>query len=147
MSGGLEARLQPSPVLIANARVVSALSRRSLKQAFRRPQFLAPILIFPTLFLAVNVGGASAQTGIVSLIDTNIAPNTRLYRNRASKGFVLEVTPLVGADERTGEILGQFFSEGMPAGACLQVLNFASPRIGSVTGRAARSSGTGREVP
>src|SRR5690606_32776085 len=33
---------------------------------------------------------------------------TGLYRNRASKGFVLEVTPLVGADERTGEILGQF---------------------------------------
>ena len=60
--------------------------------------------------------------------------STGLYRNRASKGFVLEVTPLVGADERTGEILGQFFSEGMPAGACLQVLNFASPRIGSVVG-------------
>lgn len=58
----------------------------------------------------------------------------RLYRNRSSKGFVLEVTPLVGADERTGEILGQFFSEGMPAGACLQVLNFASPRIGSIVG-------------
>ncbi|MXO71776.1 type IV secretion system protein TraC [Alteraurantiacibacter buctensis] len=57
-----------------------------------------------------------------------------LYRNRASKGFVLEVTPLVGADERTGEILGQFFSEGMPQGACLQILNFASPRIGSVVG-------------
>ncbi|WP_299310178.1 type IV secretion system protein TraC [uncultured Croceicoccus sp.] len=55
-----------------------------------------------------------------------------LYRNRASKGFVLEVTPLVGADERTGEILGQFFSEGLPPGACLQVLNFASPRIGNV---------------
>ena len=30
-----------------------------------------------------------------------------LYRNAHSKGFVLEVTPLIGADERTGEILGQ----------------------------------------
>jgi len=55
-----------------------------------------------------------------------------LYRNRSSKGFILEVTPLVGADERTGEILGQFFSEGLPPGACLQVLNFASPRIGGI---------------
>ena len=56
----------------------------------------------------------------------------KLYRNARSKGFVLDVTPLIGADERTGEILGQFFSEGLPQGACLQVLNFASPRIGSV---------------
>lgn len=55
-----------------------------------------------------------------------------LYRNARSKGFILEVTPLIGADERTGEILGQFFSEGLPQGACLQVLNFASPRIGQV---------------
>src|SRR3546814_8815366 len=55
-----------------------------------------------------------------------------LYRNARSKGFILEVTPLIGADERTGEILGQFFSEGLPQGACLQVLNFASPRIGQI---------------
>ena len=57
-----------------------------------------------------------------------------LYRNAHSKGFVLEVTPLIGADERTGEILGQFFSESLPQGACLQVLNFASPRIGAIVG-------------
>ena len=59
---------------------------------------------------------------------------TGLYRNAHSKGFVLEVTPLIGADERTGEILGQFFSESLPQGACLQVLNFASPRIGAIVG-------------
>ena len=45
-----------------------------------------------------------------------------LYRNAHSKGFILEVTPLIGADERTGEILGQFFSESLPQGACLQGL-------------------------
>ena len=59
-------------------------------------------------------------------------PATRLYLNARSKGFVLAVTPLIGADERTGEILGQFFSEGLPAGACLQVLHFASPRISRI---------------
>ncbi len=58
----------------------------------------------------------------------------KLYRNARSKGFILEVTPLIGADERTGEILGQFFSEGLPQGACLQLLNFGSPRIGSIIG-------------
>ncbi|MEF2278342.1 hypothetical protein V3W47_08510 [Deinococcus sp. YIM 134068] len=35
------------------------------------------------LLAGLNGGGAAAQTGIVSLIDTNIAPNTRFYRNRA----------------------------------------------------------------
>lgn len=43
--------------------VVGALARRSITQTFRRPQFIAPILLMPTLFLAVNTGGASsAQT-------------------------------------------------------------------------------------
>lgn len=59
-------------------------------------------------------------------------PSSRLYINARSKGFVLSVTPLIGADERTGEILGSFFSEGLPAGACLQVLHLASPRISRI---------------
>jgi ABC-type multidrug transport system permease subunit len=44
--------------LVAETRVVAALGRRSVRQAFRRPQFLAPIVVFPSLFLAVNTGGA-----------------------------------------------------------------------------------------
>ena len=59
-------------------------------------------------------------------------PASRLYMNARSKGFILSVTPLIGADERTGEILGQFFSEGLPPGACLQVLHLASPRISRI---------------
>jgi ABC-2 type transport system permease protein len=47
---------------VANLRVVGALGRRSVKQAFRRPQFLAPVLLFPSLFLAVNTGGAGRAT-------------------------------------------------------------------------------------
>ncbi|MEW4468461.1 type IV secretion system protein TraC [Parasphingorhabdus sp. JC815] len=58
----------------------------------------------------------------------------KLYYNARSKGFILEVTPLIGADERTGEILAQFFSEGMPQGSSLQILNFASSRIGHIVG-------------
>jgi ABC-type multidrug transport system permease subunit len=37
---------------------VMALGRRSIRNTFRRPQYLAPLVIFPTLFLAVNTGGA-----------------------------------------------------------------------------------------
>ena len=44
--------------LVANTRVVFALGRRAVKQTFRRPQLAAPILIFPTLLLAVQTGGA-----------------------------------------------------------------------------------------
>jgi conjugal transfer ATP-binding protein TraC len=59
-------------------------------------------------------------------------PDTRLYLNASSTGFILQAAPLVGADERTGDLLGQFFSEGLPAGACVQILHWASPRIGRV---------------
>jgi ABC-2 type transport system permease protein len=40
-----------------------ALARRSISNTFRRPQFIAPILLMPTMFLAINTGGAaSART-------------------------------------------------------------------------------------
>jgi conjugal transfer ATP-binding protein TraC len=70
-------------------------------------------------------------------------PASRLYFNARSKGFVLSVTPLIGADERTGEILGQFFSEGLPAGACLQVLHLAS-RASAGSSRPGSRRGTSR---
>jgi len=41
--------------------VVRALGARSIRQTFRRPQLLAPIVIFPTLLLAVQTGGAGAS--------------------------------------------------------------------------------------
>ncbi|MEO7197538.1 MAG: ABC transporter permease, partial [Solirubrobacterales bacterium] len=39
-------------------RVVAALARRSVLQTFRRPQLAAPLLIFPTLLLAIQSAGA-----------------------------------------------------------------------------------------
>ena len=39
-------------------RVVGALGTRSVKQTFRRPQLMAPLIVFPTLLLAIQVGGA-----------------------------------------------------------------------------------------
>ncbi len=44
--------------MATNARVVAALGGRSVKQTFRRPQLASPILIFPTLLLAIQTGGA-----------------------------------------------------------------------------------------
>jgi hypothetical protein len=44
----------------ANLRVIRALGVRSVRQTFRRPQLMAPIIVFPTLLLAVQTGGAAA---------------------------------------------------------------------------------------
>jgi ABC-2 type transport system permease protein len=46
--------------LQANLRVIGALGVRSVKQTFRRPQLMAPIVVFPTLLLAIQTGGAGS---------------------------------------------------------------------------------------
>lgn len=45
-------------------RVIGALGARSVKQTFRRPQLLAPIVVFPTLLLAIQTGGAGAAVNL-----------------------------------------------------------------------------------
>ncbi len=54
---------------------------------------------------------------------------TGIFLNSRSNGFAIEIPPFVGSDERTGEVLAQFFQEAMPAGAKVQVLSWSSPRI------------------
>lgn len=46
--------------LATSARVVGALGARSIRQTFRRPQLISPIIVFPTLLLAIQTGGAGA---------------------------------------------------------------------------------------
>jgi ABC-2 type transport system permease protein len=46
--------------LTRSARVVWALGARSIRQTFRRPQLISPIVVFPTLLLAIQTGGAGA---------------------------------------------------------------------------------------
>jgi ABC-2 type transport system permease protein len=41
-----------------------ALARRTLLGAVRRPQFLAPLVLMPTLFLAINTGGLHRSTDL-----------------------------------------------------------------------------------
>jgi ABC-2 type transport system permease protein len=49
-------------VIAANLRIVAALAARSVKQTFRRPQLLSPIVVFPSLLLAIQTGGAGRAT-------------------------------------------------------------------------------------
>lgn len=50
--------------VVVNARVVWALGMRSVRQTFRRPQLIAPIIVFPTLLLAIQTGGAGAAISL-----------------------------------------------------------------------------------
>src|SRR4029453_6500354 len=76
--------------LLRNLRVVAALGRRSVTQAFRRPQFLAPILLFPSLFLAINVGGAGRA------VDLPEFPKVHGFLDFQLAGAMLQSTMLAG---------------------------------------------------
>ncbi len=52
-------------------RTVLALAARALRGWLRRPQFLAPLVIFPSLFLAVNTGGLSRSTDLPGFPEVN----------------------------------------------------------------------------
>src|SRR5215218_526784 len=57
--------------LARSARVVRALGARSIRQTFRRPQLLAPIVVFPTLLLALQTGGAASAVNLPGLPEVN----------------------------------------------------------------------------
>jgi ABC-2 type transport system permease protein len=76
--------------LVANLRVTRALGRRSVVQAFRRPQFLAPILLFPSLFLAINVGGAGRAVNLPAF------PEVHGFLDFQLAGAMLQSTMLAG---------------------------------------------------
>src|SRR5215207_9187126 len=76
--------------LARNTRVVLALGRRAVKQTFRRPQLAAPILIFPTLLLAVQTGGASRA------VDLPGFPQVDNFLSFMLAGAMLQSTLLAG---------------------------------------------------
>jgi ABC-2 type transport system permease protein len=45
-------------------RVIGALGLRAIKQTFRRPQLMAPIVVFPSLLLAIQTAGAGRATSL-----------------------------------------------------------------------------------
>ena len=57
--------------LATNARVVAALGTRSVRQTLRRPQLAAPLLVFPTLLLAIQTGGAGGAVDLPGFPEVN----------------------------------------------------------------------------
>ncbi len=76
--------------LAANARVVAALGRRSVRQTFRRPQLMAPIIIFPTLLLAIQTGGAGRA------VDLPGFPQVEGFLDFMLAGAMIQSTLLAG---------------------------------------------------
>ena len=54
----------------------------------------------------------------------------RLFNNKNSHGFLLEASPLVGADEATVNVLTGMITDALPKGCSVVFLNWASPKIG-----------------
>jgi ABC-2 type transport system permease protein len=54
-----------------NLRVIAALGRRSVRQTFRRTQLMAPIIVFPTLLLAIQTGGAGRAVDLPQFPEVN----------------------------------------------------------------------------
>lgn len=57
-------------------------------------------------------------------------PKTHIFHNSGSREICIEFAPMIGGNERSADILSQCFSEGIPGGACVQLINFASSRVG-----------------
>lgn len=53
----------------------------------------------------------------------------KIFYQRRSKGFSLELAPLIGCDERTSEIIGTIFADILLPGCTFSIVNYASPRI------------------
>ena len=57
--------------LAANLRVIGALGVRSVKQTLRRPQLLAPIILIPSVLLAIQTAGAGRAVDLPGFPQVN----------------------------------------------------------------------------
>ncbi len=76
--------------LRANLNVIGALGRRAVKQTFRRPQLMAPIIVFPSLLLAIQVGGAGRG------VDLSGFPHVNGFLDFILAGAMIQSTLLAG---------------------------------------------------
>src|SRR4051812_11591510 len=93
--------------LATNGRVTLSLARRGLRQALRRPQFLAPLVIFPSLMLAANTGGAGRATDLPGF------PEVHGFLDFELAGAMMQSAMLAGVSG--GVVLGLDFEIGFTA--------------------------------
>jgi ABC-2 type transport system permease protein len=77
-------------VTVTNLRVIAALGARSVKQTFRRPQLFAPIIIFPSLLLAIQTAGAGRA------VDLPVFPPVDSFLDFMLAGAMIQSVMLAG---------------------------------------------------
>jgi ABC-2 type transport system permease protein len=76
--------------LATHLRVIGALGGRAIRQTFRRPQLFAPIIVFPSLLLAIQVGGAGRA------VDLSGFPQVHGFLDFMLAGAMIQSTLLAG---------------------------------------------------
>lgn len=117
--------------LLANARVVKALGMRSVRQTFRRPQLMAPIIVFPTLLLAIQTGGAG------SAVDLPGFPPVQGFLQFMLAGAMMQSMMLAG---NSGGIA---FAVDIEMGFTDRLFSAPIPRFAIVLGRLAGTAALG----
>jgi ABC-2 type transport system permease protein len=112
-------------------RVVGALGLRSAKQTFRRPQLMAPLLIFPTLLLAIQTAGAGRAVDIPGF------PQVESFLAFMLAGAMVQSTLLAG---NTGGIA---LAVDIEMGFTDRLLAAPIPRYAIVLGRLAGTAALG----
>lgn len=59
-------------------------------------------------------------------------PKYGIFTNKNTMGFILRVSHFAGIDERAKNSLRSLIASDLPAGCHVQVINYASPRIGNI---------------
>jgi ABC-2 type transport system permease protein len=100
-----------------------ALAARTLRNVLRRPQFLAPLVLMPTLFLAINTGGLHRSTDLPGF------PHVDGFLDFQLAGAITQSLLLGGVMQGIGtalEIEGGFFD---------RLVASPIPRVSIVLGR------------
>lgn len=80
---------------------------------------------------SANMGEMLDHHSLIQLIHfDSYQPETGMFFNKKSKGFVLEAYPLLGANEESINILTSLLTDVLPLETDLQFILWASPKIG-----------------
>jgi ABC-2 type transport system permease protein len=115
----------------ANLRVIGALGARSVKQTLRRPQLLAPIILVPSLLLAVQTGGAGRA------VDLRDFPQVNGFLDFMLAGAMIQSALLAG---NSGGIA---LAVDIEMGFTDRLLAAPIPRFAIVLGRLAATAALG----
>src|ERR1700742_3789066 len=104
---------------------------RSIRQTFRRPQLIAPIIVFPTLLLAVQTGGASGAVELPGF------PPVQSFLQFMLAGAMMQSMMLAG---NSGGIA---FAVDIEMGFTDRLFSSPIPRFAIVLGRLAGTAALG----